>query len=258
MTFNATGSAIAITSASAITTGTSLTGLSPYNVGSCSGAGINATSLATSQPYTGLSMTITNKSTIGTGTTAAPVTISIYIDSIASGDKFVQRVYTFPEVPADNAPHTYNLTWNSAYTDSCSLTGGSIFDQTKINGIGFGVTATTASVKLDLNMSSIAFTGGAATNPCAGLCSSPKVFTVGSGTSSFSNIGTGAGCWETTSNFTQGNCGNFVSPRTVIINGTSMNCASGAPAYSPPAKVNAGYCFQVPAGNEAWAYWGIW
>jgi hypothetical protein len=252
ISFTATGSAITISSnGSPVTSGTSLTGLSPYNTGTCSGAGVNATSLATNQPYTGLSVTITNNS-------SAPVTISIYIDSIASGGQFVQRVYTFPEIPKDNNAHAYNLTWESSYTDGCVLPSGSTFDQTKINGIGFGVATTTASVTLELSMSNIQFTGGGATNPCAGLCTSPATFAVGSGTSSFGNIGVTAKCWETTSNFVQGNCGNFVSPRTLSINGTAVNCASGAPAYSPPAKRNGGYCFQVPAGQYDYAYWGVW
>jgi hypothetical protein len=50
-----------------------------------------------------------------------------------------------------------------------------------------------------------------------------------------------------------GNCGNFVSPRTLSINGTVMSCTGGN-WPSLPAKRNGGYCVQTTAGDNAWAY----
>jgi hypothetical protein len=247
VSFVATGSTIAVTTASPITSGTTLTGLSPYNTGNCSGAGVSATSLATSQPYTGLGMLITNSG-------SAAVTISMYIDSHATGGQYVQRKYTFPAVPADSTAHAYNLTWNSTFTDSCTLPTGSSFDQTKILGLGFGVEATTTAVQLNLLVSNIAYTGGGAAAPCSAYCSNPISFTV-NGSYSSGNLGTNAACYQTTSNFTSGNCGNFVSPRALFINGTQMNCNS---SWVAPAKVNGGYCFYTPAGDYAWAYFGAW
>jgi hypothetical protein len=186
---------------------------------------------------------------------SAPVTISVYIDSRATGGQAVQRKYTFPAVPADNTAHPYNLTWNSTFTDSCALPAGSAFDQTKILGIGFGVAGTTAAVQLNLLISDIAYTGaGGSATPCSAYCSNPVNFSV-NGSYSSGNLGTNATCYQTTSNFGSGNCGNFVSPRSLFINGTQMNCNS---SWVPPAKVNGGYCFYTIAGDYAWAYFGAW
>jgi hypothetical protein len=54
-----------------------------------------------------------------------------------------------------------------------------------------------------------------------------------------------------------GNCGNFVSPRTLSINGTTESC-TGANWSSVPAKRNGGYCIQTTTGNNAWAYFTAW
>jgi hypothetical protein len=192
-------------------------------------------------------MSITNK-----GTTA--VTLSIYVDDLTTGGQFVQRKYPFPAVPADGVAHSYNLTWASMFTDSCTLPSGSAFDQNKILGLGFGIEATTTPIQLNLVVADITFTGGGASTPCSAYCSNPKDFTI-AGSFSSGNLGTSAFCYETTSNFTSGNCGNFVSPRTLFINGTQMNCGG---AWSTPAKVNGGYCFYGNAGDYAWAYFGAW
>lgn len=87
------------------------------------------------------------------------------------------------------------------------------------------------------------------TNPCAGLCTNPKVFT----TKMFSsgNLGTGVTCHETTAGITSGNCSNFTS-RTFKINDTAAP-TSGANWPSLPPKRNGGYCFQASAGTPDFA-----
>jgi hypothetical protein len=89
---------------------------------------------------------------------------------------------------------------------------------------------------------------GVSNTPCAGLCSSPVVFTT-----SFpsGNLGTGATCHETTSNLQGFNCGNFASGRTFRVNNVLATCNYSNQAL--PAKRNGGYCFQASAGDYAWA-----
>lgn len=94
------------------------------------------------------------------------------------------------------------------------------------------------------------------TTPCAGLCNSPIPFTI-NGSFQSGNLGTGAVCYETTSTINGGNCGNFVSPRTLTVNGTTESC-NGGNWSSLPAKRNGGYCIQTTAGNQPWAYFTAW
>ena len=96
-------------------------------------------------------------------------------------------------------------------------------------------------------------TGGrsSGTNPCAGLCSSPVVFTGPSYQSG--NLGTGAICRETKASLSGGNCSNLQS-RILTVNGTTVNCNG----WALPAKRNGGYCVQVTAGTPDWAAFATW
>jgi hypothetical protein len=51
-----------------------------------------------------------------------------------------------------------------------------------------------------------------------------------------------------------GGCSNFVSPRTLSVNGTLMNCGG----WTVPAKVNGGYCVYGPAGNPNYSAFVTW
>jgi len=94
------------------------------------------------------------------------------------------------------------------------------------------------------------------TTPCAGLCNAPVIISKSNYNSG--NIGTGAGCYQTTANLTGGVCGNFASGRKLTVNGTQMSCSGGNwPAPLPP-KRNGGYCVQTTAGNYAWGYFATW
>jgi hypothetical protein len=97
--------------------------------------------------------------------------------------------------------------------------------------------------------------GSCGSTPCAGLCASPVVY--GSSNFSSGNLGTNATCHQTTAALNGGNCGNFVSPRTLRVNGTTMSCTGGNWS-SLPAKLNGGYCIQTTAGNQPWAYFTTW
>lgn len=92
------------------------------------------------------------------------------------------------------------------------------------------------------------------TTPCSDLCGPPEVFT--SQWYSSSNLGTGARCFETTASLTSGNCGGFAGSRTLSINGVTQSC--DGQNWSLPAKRNGGYCIQVSAGEQAWAWFTTW
>ncbi len=92
--------------------------------------------------------------------------------------------------------------------------------------------------------------------PCANLCSNPVSFTI-NGSFQSGNLGTGAVCYQTTSVVHGGNCGNFVSPRTLQVNGTTESCSGGNWASIPAAR-NGGYCIQTTAGNQPWAFFTNW
>jgi hypothetical protein len=90
------------------------------------------------------------------------------------------------------------------------------------------------------------------TGPCAGVCLSPTNFTI-NGTFQSGSLGTGSKCYQTTSVLKGGSCGNFVSPRTLKINGTTMQC-NNTNWTSVPAAKNSGFCFQISSGNQSSAF----
>jgi len=92
--------------------------------------------------------------------------------------------------------------------------------------------------------------------PCAGYCTNPTTFN-GATTFQSGNLGTAATCHETTVPIRGGNCGNFVSPRKLSINGVAMNCNWANWSSLPPAK-NGGYCVYTTSGNNSWAAFSTW
>lgn len=156
ITFTPNGTSIAITTAVGhpVTSGTTITGVSPFTDATCNGAGVDA-EVANSNPavpYTGMSVTVQNSG-------ADPITVELILDDRATGGQYVERTYTLGPVPADATAHSYTLTWSGvAHTDSCNLPSGSTFDQTHILGLGFGVVLSTASTTLNVTLSNITFT----------------------------------------------------------------------------------------------------
>jgi len=96
--------------------------------------------------------------------------------------------------------------------------------------------------------------GSCGGSPCSGYCTNPVIF---NGALQSGNLGTQATCHQTTATINGGNCGNFVSPRALFVNGKQMTCNNGN-WPSLPAKVNGGYCVYTTAGNQAWAYFTTW
>jgi len=70
-------------------------------------------------------------------------------------------------------------------------------------------------------------------------------------------LGTAATCHESTVPIRGGNCGNFVSPRKLFINGVGMTCNWQNWTTIPPAK-NGGYCVYTTSGNERYAAFTTW
>jgi hypothetical protein len=114
-----------------------------------------------------------------------------------------------------------------------------------------GTASSTGGKASATGASSTGGSGGSGTNPCAGLCSSPVVFTTASYQSG--NLGTDAICRETTANLSGGNCSNM-SSRVLTVNSTTMSCNG----WVLPAKRNGGYCIQVTAGTPSWASFSTW
>jgi PKD repeat protein len=96
----------------------------------------------------------------------------------------------------------------------------------------------------------------AGTGPCTGLCTSPTIFTI-NGSYQSGNLGTSAVCYQTTSVVHGGNCSNFVSPRTLKVNGTTETCGGGNWSSIPAAR-NGGYCMQTTTGNQSYASFALW
>jgi spore coat protein A len=89
--------------------------------------------------------------------------------------------------------------------------------------------------------------------PCSGLCNNPVKFTVADGSNFQSgNIGTGAGCFETTSRIAGGESSSFVSPRTLSVNGRVEPTNGNWTSPLPPMR-HDGYCIQTTAGTQAFA-----
>ncbi len=91
--------------------------------------------------------------------------------------------------------------------------------------------------------------------PCDDYCDAPVVFI--SNNHQSGNLGTTATCHETTATLSGGNCGNFVNPRQLFVNGVAMKC-DWTPWSSLPPAVNGGYCITTTAGNHPWAAFATW
>ena len=102
------------------------------------------------------------------------------------------------------------------------------------------------------NVCATSCVAGVCAGPCGSYCSSPTAFAGGNFNSG--NLGTGTFCYQTSGTVNGGNCSNFVSPRTLSVNGTVMNCGG----WTLPAKVNGGYCVYGPAGGHTYDAFATW
>ena len=89
-------------------------------------------------------------------------------------------------------------------------------------------------------------------SPSSGLCENPVEFSVPDGSDFQSGpLGTGATCYETTSELLTGACSNFSGQRKLTVNGREMLCTDGKSdwPYSLPPQRNHGYSIQATPGN---------
>jgi hypothetical protein len=177
---------------------------------------------------------ITSPANNATFTAPAQVTINA---TASDADGTISKVefYRGTTLLGTDTTSPYSFAWANVAAGSYALTAKA-YDN---------LNAVTTSSTINITVSS----GG--TNPCAGLCSSPTVFTGPNYQSG--NVGTGTVCRETTSALHAGNCSNIAS-RTLSVNGTAMNCS----LWTLPAKRNGGYCIQVTAGTPDWTSFATW
>jgi hypothetical protein len=153
-----------------------------------------------------------------------------------------------------NPPGTVTTTWTKVSGPGTVTFGNA---NAKVTTATFS-TAGTYVLRLTANDSvlqasdDVQITVTGAATPCSGLCANPTTFTI-NGSFQSGQLGTGAVCLQTTAVLHGGNCGNFVSPRTLSVNGTVETCNNQNWTTVPRAR-NGGYCIQTTAGNQPWAY----
>lgn len=90
---------------------------------------------------------------------------------------------------------------------------------------------------------------GDVATPCSGLCNNPTSFTVPDGTVFHSGaLGTGAACFETTSEIVTGSCTGLGFGRQLTINGRVEPCNGANWATPLVSERHFGYCIQVTPG----------
>jgi hypothetical protein len=70
------------------------------------------------------------------------------------------------------------------------------------------------------------------------------------------SLGTGASCYETVAIIVSIGCSNFTPPRTIVVNGTALQCNNTSSTMTSTATIplrNGGYCIQVQAGDPSYA-----
>ncbi|HEX2659213.1 MAG TPA: Ig-like domain-containing protein, partial [Polyangia bacterium] len=168
-------------------------------------------------------------------TAPAQITISA---TASDSDGTISKVefYQGTTLLGTDTTNPYGFAWNSVAAGSYALTAKA-YDN--LNAV-----TTSAVINVVVNSS----TG---TNPCAGFCTNPLVFSGPNYQSG--NVGTGAVCRETKAALHAGNCSN-ISGRTLKVNGVNMNCS----LWTLPAAHNGGYCVQVTAGTPDYTSFATW
>ena len=166
-------------------------------------------------------------------TVTGNVTITANASDATSGVASVSFFVDGSSIGTDpNSP--YSAVWNTAgVTPGSHILQARALDRAGNQGLSANVTVTVPQ------------------GACAGLCANPTIFTI-NGSFQSGPLGTGATCFQTTSVVHSGFCQNFVSPRTLSVNGTIEPC-NGANWPSVPAARNGGYCVQTTAGNQSTA-----
>jgi hypothetical protein len=93
------------------------------------------------------------------------------------------------------------------------------------------------------------FAGMCVTGPCDGICVNPTTFN----TQSFrvEPVPAGAVCYQTTQNLGGGVCGQFVTGRSLSVNGQLEVCQNTNWTLPLPSKLAGGYCIVVTDGGAS-------
>ena len=212
----------------------------------------NTTATFTKAGSYSFQVTVRDQSAL-TATSSVTVTVNQTLTSIvvAPSSASVATAATQQFTATARDQFTTNLGTQPSFTWTVSgggtISSAGLFTAGSTAGGPYTVTAASGGKS---GTASVTVTGGGST-PCAGLCTSPVVFTTQNYQSG--NIGTGATCHETTANLIGGNCSN-ISSRTLKVNNTTMSCNG----WALPAKRNGGYCIQVTAGEPSWTSFATW
>jgi PKD repeat protein len=158
-----------------------------------------------------------------------------------------------------NPPATVTVTWSKTSgpgTVTFANPAAKVTTATFSASGSYVLKLTASDSALTASANTTVTVNAAGTGACAGLCTSPTIFTI-NGSYQSGNLGTGAVCYQTTSVVHGGNCSNFVSPRTLKVNGTTETCNSGNWSSIPAAR-NGGYCIQTTSGNQSYASFALW
>ena len=179
--------------------------------------------------------TVSLTSPANNGSFTAPAQIVLAASAGSPAAVWKVEFYSGSTLLGTSTTAPYTFTWTNVATGSYALTAKA-YDN--LNAV------TTSSV---VNV----VVAPAATNPCAGMCNNPTVFSGPNYQSG--NLGTGAVCRETTAALHAGNCSEMFG-RSLLVNGTAMNCN----LWTLPAKHNGGYCIQATAGTPEWSSFATW
>jgi PKD repeat protein len=206
---------------------------------------------------------LTASATVTITVNAAPVNQAPVVNAGANQTITLPAVASLNGTATDdglpNPPGAVTVTWSKTSGSGTVTFANSAAKVTTatFSAAGTYVLKLTASDSaLTASASTTITVNAAATGACAGLCTSPTIFTI-NGSYQSGNLGTGAVCYQTTSIVHGGNCSNFVSPRTVKVNGTTEACGSGNWSSIPAAR-NGGYCIQTTSGNQSYASFALW
>lgn len=148
-------------------------------------------------------------------------------------------------------------------TPSCSTSGCSITCSPGYKDCSAAVVGCEANLLTDANncgdcgrTCTYGCVNGKCATPCTGRCGvTPTPITI-SGSYTYTNIGTLEVCYETTSALNGGGCTNFVTGRTLKVNGVTMNCGNWD--MTTTTRTNGGYCIQASAGDYNYGAVTVW
>jgi FtsP/CotA-like multicopper oxidase with cupredoxin domain len=183
----------------------------------------------------------------------------------AKGDRVLHEgslymSHTVHQAQAGQPPPSDPANWAPFPTTACAqfqelCHGGTDADQVACHDLGHAGDEAACLGQLSTCLAACQAVGehGHVATPCSGLCQDPVSFVVPDGTTFSSGaLGTGASCFETTSELLGGATNGLGTSRSLTINGKKQPNNAAWP-YPLPTQRNHGYCIEVTAGSGATA-----